>query len=211
MGSLPPLPDFTLTDRYSHHSFASASFPYLPKQINQTNNSLDSLTLEESLDLLDRSKDPLSVKDLIFILQKCRKKGSLLYAKRVHHYIREKGMETHKDIGNYLVPMYVECKSISDAEEVFGRLPYRNHYSWTSLIHGYVECGECQHAFDVFNNMQLDMVCPSRHTFLAMIKACIRSKCIDNGYVVHAHIIVDGFEEDLLMLGDAFYLPLPLK
>jgi pentatricopeptide repeat protein len=108
-------------------------------------------------------------------------------------------MEARSEIGNHVVPMYVGCGSMPDAEDAFARLRHRSHYSWTSLIHGYVDRGECHRALAMFDRMQREMVCPTRHTFLAMLRACVSLRCIGYGFAVHAHIAAEGFEEDLFV------------
>eukprot|EP00250_Pteridium_aquilinum_P001812 c12024_g1_i1 orf=2-457(-) len=108
---------------------------------------VEAMSLDEVLTLLDCNTCAVSVNGFIHILHMCRKKRILDYAKRVHRHIQNHGLEANKVLGGYLVPTFVECGSLHDADQVFRRLTHRNEYSWTALIHGYVDCAESEHAF----------------------------------------------------------------
>eukprot|EP00250_Pteridium_aquilinum_P004804 c15006_g1_i1 orf=2-625(+) len=92
--------------------------------------------------------------------------------------------------------MFVECGSMFDAHRVFHRLVLRKEYSWTSLIQGYVEGGECELATDMLQQMRNDCVEPSRFTFVALLKACAVMKNPVTGQEAHNDIAKEGFEGD---------------
>ena len=107
---------------------------------------LPELSLVDAVASLERLPHPPSVENLTCILRKCRKHKNPASSLRLHAYLRKTGLEVHHSLGNYLVPMLVEVGSLCDAQHVFDRLVDRNEYSWTSLITGYIECGDLQHA-----------------------------------------------------------------
>lgn len=117
---------------------------------------------EEPLALLEWTAEPPMLEILICILQKCRKKRTLGIAKDVHAHVCNIGLEVHKALGNYLISMFVECGSLSYAQQVFSRLVHRNEHSWTSLLQGCIECDNLQYAFHLYQQMQEDGVHPSR-------------------------------------------------
>ena len=133
-----------------------------PPENGDCNQQLPELSLVEALASLERMSHPPSVENLTCVLRKCRKVKDQAYALRLHAYLRKTGLEAHKSIGNYLVPMLVEVGSLSDAQQVFDRLVNRNEYSWTSLITGYIECGELHYAFELHHKMQEDCVHPNK-------------------------------------------------
>eukprot|EP00250_Pteridium_aquilinum_P015520 c22628_g4_i1 orf=449-1066(+) len=137
------------------------------------------------------------VEKFIGIVQNCRKERSLANANRVLMLIRrERGLETHKVLGNYIIPMLVECGSMHEAQEVFCKLVLRNEHSWTSLIQGCVEHDEFEQALDLFQRMQEDSVHFSKHTIQAILKACAALKCLERGRDTHVKIIEHGLEDD---------------
>lgn len=149
-----------------------------------------------SLDLMD----PLpSVEEYMGILQTCRKSKKLSYANRVHAEICSNGLEVHVGLGNHLVPLYVDCGSISQAQQIFYRIDNKNEHAWTSLIVGFVECEALQDAFDLFDSMREDCIHPSGHTYLALLKACAKLECSKQGLLMHTEITKGGFDTDIFV------------
>lgn len=171
-----------------------------PKNAHDS-SSLEMMSVEQALASLESPDAHPSRENFMCILHKCRKLKNLAYAKSVHMHIRDSGLEALKAIGNHLVPLYVECGSVLDAQDVFDRLAHPNEHSWTSLIQGYIECGDFQHALDLFRMMQAEHVQPSRYTFLALLKACAVLMCLESLQRTHMYIIKDGFEQDALVGG----------
>ena len=62
-------------------------------------------------------------------------------------------------MGNFLVPLFVQCGSISNAEQLFLQLNNRSDHSWNHLIQGYVDCGRLEQAIDAYksSNMYRDI------------------------------------------------------
>lgn len=159
----------------------------------------DLLSTEQALALLEQKAKPPSMNSLVSVLQKCRKKRSLVYAKRAHAYLCKNKMESQRMLGNYLVPMFVDCGGLPDAQQVFNKLVHRNEFSWSSLIHGYSGCGDFQRALSLYKNMQELGVLPSLYTFLSLLKACGRLKSIEKGREIHHWIVTLGFENENLI------------
>lgn len=157
---------------------------------------IDMLTLEETLVSLEGVIDIPSVDNFTSILHRCRKEKNLAYANHVHTHICEKGLEVHKSLGNHLVPMFVDCGSAVNAQQVFNRLNYCNEFSWTSLIEGYIESGDSQHALILYEKMKDQHVYPSRYTFMALLKACTKLKCLEKGREMHIKIVEEEYESD---------------
>lgn len=154
------------------------------------------MTAEEVLAFVDTSSGLPSIYNFTSILQKCRKTRSLLCANRAHQILCEYGLENHKILGNYLVPMFMDCRSMHQAQRIFNRFPHLNEHSWTSLIQGLVDCGESQAALDAFDRMEEESLLPSRYTFVALLKACTKLKCIERGQKLHAALVSEEFEGD---------------
>ncbi|KAH7277334.1 hypothetical protein KP509_39G045800 [Ceratopteris richardii] len=113
---------------------------------------------------------------------------------RLHAHLWKKGLEKHKQLGNYLVALLVEVGHVDDAQKVFDELPYRSECSWNSLIKGYDRCGESQFALSLYEKMQKDGVCPSGYTYVPLLKACIKMKDLRRGKDLHADLSRKGLE-----------------
>ncbi|KAI5067782.1 hypothetical protein GOP47_0018310 [Adiantum capillus-veneris] len=140
-----------------------------------------------------------SVDEYMGTLQTCRKNKDLNYAHRLHVQICSQGLEVQAAIGNCLIPTYVDCGSMLQAQQVFCKLDYPSERAWTSLILGLVECEEIQEAFDLYEHMQTDGIQPSGQTYLALLKACAKLEYAGHGHYVHTEIIKGGYETDIFV------------
>ena len=156
--------------------------------------SWDSITLKETLSWLKNTSEPPSLDDLIDITHKFRNSKKKTHAKRLYMHIAKYGLETHRLYGNYLVPMFVECGDLFEAEKLFLKLCYRNEYSWSSLIQGYVECGDFEQALDLFEKMQGYLMKLDVHALVSLLKACTKLKKMETGQYIYGDIVKHGFE-----------------
>lgn len=99
-------------------------------------------------------------------------------------------------VGNALVFMYAKCGSLDNARRLFDKLVKRDVVSWSAMIAGYVQHGHGQEALHFFCNMQLEGKEPDNVTFLCILKACSILSALDQGRLVHAQVIENGWEMD---------------
>ena len=162
---------------------------------NQGPDTIMTMSLEEVLVSLDWKKS--SVKDLASVCQKCRNQKSLVHAKSIYMHVRSNGLS--EDLGNYIVPMFVECGSLCDAQHAFDKLIHKNEFSWCSLLKGYFDQGDLHQVLHLFEQMQDSGVRQSRHSLLTPLKACSKLKSIEKGRYVHDVIFKEGLEEDRII------------
>ncbi|KAH7316232.1 hypothetical protein KP509_21G084300 [Ceratopteris richardii] len=127
----------------------------------------------------------------------------------------EKGKEIHKKIveekllevdivlGNSLIDMYVKCDDLAEAKHVLIDLPVRDTVSWSTLITGYVEKGQCIEAFNCFQKMLSDDLSPDAVTYASVLKACGIMQDPDRGKSLHVEISAQGLVEKHILLGNS--------
>lgn len=140
-----------------------------------------------------------SIEKAILVLQKCRKRRELWHAKHVYIHLCENGLETTAAIGNHIVPIFVECGGVLEAEKVFRKLVHQNVYSWTAVLSGFSEHEKLEHAFELCEKMKEANVHPSSHTFVVLLKACAALKDVERGRKVHLYSAEKGFAEDFFV------------
>ena len=86
-------------------------------------------SLEEVLCDFDEGSDLISVKDLTCIFQKCKNMKCSACSDRAFLLVCGNGLDAYGLLGNYIVPMFVECGSVPDALQVFSRLVSPNEFS----------------------------------------------------------------------------------
>eukprot|EP00250_Pteridium_aquilinum_P012069 c20491_g2_i1 orf=2-1279(-) len=153
-------------------------------------------SIDDDLSYLETTALLSSMNDLLCVLKKCRQKKELACARRAHFHACRYGLEAHPVLGNFLVPMFVECGCLSEGQQVFDKLAAQNEHSWTSLIQGSIEWGESQQAFSLFKRMEHYSVQPSSFTFVALLKACAIERCMEIGRELHAEITKQGHETE---------------
>lgn len=127
----------------------------------------------------------------------------------------KKGQHIHSDIdregllkndlaaGNALVDMYAKCGSLTQAQEVFDRLPIRDVITWNALIAGYVNREKSKDALKLYDKMQAEGVMPDALTFSSCLKACSNIGATEKGGELHALIARDRLLKADLITGNA--------
>eukprot|EP00250_Pteridium_aquilinum_P018218 c23990_g7_i1 orf=238-1110(+) len=162
--------------------------PVQPRRLELLSN------IEKGPSILEPYPALPSYEKLVQIVLNCRSSKSLVSARHAHLSICSSGLESFCSVGNHVVPMFVDCGSILDGQQAFNRLCDRNEHSWTSLISGYIQCGQMDYALSLYAEMQEDSVHPSPHTLMALLKACGGTRNVVGGQEVYAEIVRKGFE-----------------
>eukprot|EP00250_Pteridium_aquilinum_P005063 c15218_g1_i1 orf=1-1347(-) len=161
--------------------------------------NLETQSIDEALRSLESSGIRHSIETYISLCWKCRKEKFFGYAKRLHMHVEGVGLEDHNVLGCHLILMFVECGSISDAHRLFNNLAHRTERCWTSLIHGYIECGQSQTALNLFQKLQQDPAHASRFAITAALKACTRLKDLEHGREIHTKVAEERLEIDQIV------------
>eukprot|EP01018_Ginkgo_biloba_P011552 Gb_34236 [translate_table: standard] len=194
------------------HSMSIANQGY-PKLKQGEWNKISSGVLGElvTLSRKERWKETLRILDLMEqglvqtdsnlysrLLQECVNMKSLTDGKRVHTHIAKTGFAADVLLENILVNMYAKCGSLSDSRQVFDNMTKRNVGSWTTIITCYAQHGRGKEALNLFWQMKQAGMKPNRFTFPAVLRACASLAALEQGKQVHSHVIITGFELDIV-------------
>ena len=140
----------------------------------------------------------------VCLLKACGSAGALNKGEQIHDEIVSRCL-LEKDIvlGNALVDMYAKCGVLSKAEKVLEALPVRNVISWSTLIMGHAQHGQCHEALNCIERMEREGLCPNSITFICILKACGNSGAIDEGKRIHEKIVSKELLDKDIMLGTA--------
>ncbi|KAH9292829.1 hypothetical protein KI387_042004 [Taxus chinensis] len=111
------------------------------------------------------------------VIPVCANMAALGYGKEIHGDIIKAGFESDVFVGSTLTDMYVKCRDIVDAYQMFAKMPKRTVVSWTAMVAGYAQSGYLDKALELFERM------PERNvvSWVSMIAGCAQ-----NGYVHEA-------------------------
>lgn len=135
---------------------------------------------------------------LISALGACAGARALDEGKLIHSTIMNDGYEDLM-IGTALVNMYGKCGAMEIACAVFHGMPRRNAVTWNALITGYTEAGCNDEVIQLYEDMGVEGVKPTRATFLGILTSCANLTALPKGKEIHACILADGLEEDFLI------------
>ncbi|XP_050240803.1 pentatricopeptide repeat-containing protein At4g39952, mitochondrial-like [Quercus robur] len=118
-------------------------------------------------DMISENLQPNSV-----VLSACSHLASLEKGERIHHYIKERGIESNISLATALVEMYAKCGQLEKARKLFNTMKERDVISWNVIISGYGMNGHAKSAMEIFQQMDKSNVKPNGLTFLALLSAC---------------------------------------
>eukprot|EP00250_Pteridium_aquilinum_P033783 c6296_g1_i1 orf=2-643(-) len=175
------------------------------KQHTIKNSRVLLLGLEDALPLLEQGLLPQpSVEEFARFLHKSRKEKNGELVLRLRAYMCKSGLDSHKQLGNYLVPMLVGIGNLHYAQQVFDRLVYGNEWSCYCLITGYIKCGKPHLAFIVYERMHEDgFASPSGHILVALLKVCAELKDFGRGLEIHVEAARTALLENNPYVGSA--------
>ncbi|CAF1923940.1 unnamed protein product [Brassica oleracea var. botrytis] len=92
--------------------------------------------------------------------------------------------------------MYVKCRLLDNAREMFERTVDKNVVMWTMLVSGFAKCERAVEAFDLFREMLGERVLPNQCTLAALLVACSSLGSQSHGRSVHGYMIRNEIEMD---------------
>eukprot|EP01018_Ginkgo_biloba_P008845 Gb_31599 [translate_table: standard] len=122
----------------------------------------------------------------VALLRACVNMRALAEGKLVHAHTIKTGFQPDVFVGSKLVIMYVKCRSLENARQVFDKMSERNLVSWNAILSGYVQDGKVEDARLLFDKM------PERNviSWTAMIAGLMQEGRLDD-----AHQLFDKMPE----------------
>eukprot|EP00250_Pteridium_aquilinum_P000463 c10502_g2_i1 orf=2-859(-) len=166
------------------------------KAHEQDNYGLNIDKLDKTLSAMEHIVSLPSMELFVSILHDCTEAKDLVNAKRLHAQFCYNGLEV---VGNHVILMFVECGGFQEAQQVFDKLFSIDDVCWSSLIKGYAQCGDLQHALKLFQEMQEKCVPSNKGMLVALVQACTRYPCVETGHSIHLEITREGYEKDVFV------------
>ena len=158
---------------------------------------------QEALNCFEQmQRDGVSADMVTFLsaLKACGSIGELEKGKEMHAKIIEQGILGEETlIANAIVDMYGKCGAVAKAQEVFDELDVWTIVSWNALIAGYAQHGLGEEAMKCYERMLNKGFSPNALTFASILKACGCIGAIDKGKEIHADVMKEQLQKDLLV------------
>ncbi|OVA11077.1 Pentatricopeptide repeat [Macleaya cordata] len=130
-----------------------------------------------------------NIATLVSVFVACGRLGNVCMGMGLHGLMFKHDFGENLAVGNAVMDMYVKCKFLDEATQVFDELgDGRDAVSWTCIISGLVQCERPKEALEFFNAMQVSGVEPDKVTLASVLGACASLGAIDQGRWVHEYI-----------------------
>ncbi|PVH48292.1 hypothetical protein PAHAL_4G300200 [Panicum hallii] len=97
----------------------------------------------------------------------------LSLGRSIHGIAVKLGAADYDVVVNALVDMYAKCRAISEANNIFGRILYKDVVTWNSMIAGYAENNMGIDALMLFKQMRLQGVSPDATSVVNALSASV--------------------------------------
>ncbi|XP_077218378.1 tetratricopeptide repeat (TPR)-like superfamily protein [Tasmannia lanceolata] len=106
----------------------------------------------------------------------------------------QKALNLNTQSNPSLIKAYCEKGLLKEARQLFDEIPQRDVVTWTAMISGYTSCGNVDHAWMVFRDMQREGMDPNAFTISNVVKACKGMESCFCGATVHGLAIKHGLD-----------------
>ncbi|KAK7394669.1 hypothetical protein VNO78_15204 [Psophocarpus tetragonolobus] len=100
---------------------------------------------------------------------------------------------------NHLLTLYVKSNDIGHAQKLFDEIPHTNTQTWTILISGFARVGSSGVVFHLFREMQEKGAFPNQYTLSSVFKCCSLNNSLQLGKGVHAWMLRNGVDLDVVL------------
>ncbi|KAJ0971264.1 hypothetical protein J5N97_019223 [Dioscorea zingiberensis] len=117
----------------------------------------------------------------------------------IHGYAMKIGFGGCVYVLSSLVDFYGKCGVLADSRKVFVQMPERNVVSWNSMLAGFLQNGLDEETLELFSEMRVDGVLPTRVSIASFLSASANIEAIDEGRQAHAIAVTSGLDLDNIL------------
>ncbi|XP_030509757.1 pentatricopeptide repeat-containing protein At4g13650 [Cannabis sativa] len=132
----------------------------------------------------------LKPESIASLLHRCSIVKLLRGGLSLHAAVFKTGLESDVFISNNVLNMYAKCGDISSARQLFDEMSHKNIVSWSALISGYEQAGECLLALHLFSEIGFS---PNEYVYSSAISACAKLMSLSQGQLIHAQALKVGY------------------
>ncbi|KAK2424776.1 Tetratricopeptide repeat (TPR) superfamily protein [Trifolium repens] len=116
-----------------------------------------------------------------FVLKACARLNFFQLGVAIHSLVFKTGFDYDVFVKTNIVCFYSKCGFLNDARKVFDDIPDKNVVSWTAIICGCIEFGQCREAVDLFRKLLETGLRPDGFVIVRVLRACARLGDLESG------------------------------
>jgi pentatricopeptide repeat protein len=133
------------------------------------------------------------------LLKACSGLGATREGAQVHAAMTASGFSTASNaiLAGALVDMYVKCRRLPVAMQVFERLERKNVIQWTAVVVGHAQEGQVTEALELFRRFWRSGARPDSHVLSSVVGVLADFALVEQGRQVHCYGIKDPTGTDV--------------
>ncbi|KAM0949325.1 putative tetratricopeptide-like helical domain superfamily [Dioscorea sansibarensis] len=135
------------------------------------------------------------------IISACTNIHAMEEGKQMHCLSVKFDLDSNVSVGSSLIDLYAKHGEMDVAAQVFQGMPEQSLVPRNVIITGHVQNSNEEAAFNVFRQMQIDNIEPSRITFASILSGFSGPLGLRMGTQVHSHILKSGLLDNDEFLG----------
>lgn len=126
--------------------------------------------------------------------------GDLQIVTQIHGLVVKSGHDNNQRVETGLIEKYIGVNFVDDAYCIFCEMPVKDVVVWTLMLTGFVNSGNWSMVVEHFNQMMgTDEVELDSVALIGILSGCSSSGALQQGRMVHALVIKNGFEGDTFL------------
>lgn len=142
-------------------------------------------------------KDPTAIATALSLSENLK---SFFLGTQIHGHIVKLGLTSDMFSQNNLIKMYSKVGVLSYGLNIFDEMLQRNLVSWTLIISGAIQNGECILGLDIYLHMIRSGLRPNEFTLGSVTKACAIMGAYEFGLCIHSFALKIGMEWNLFII-----------
>lgn len=146
----------------------------------------------------------LTIDKYLQLLETCIESKSLKQGKVVHQFLLKlsgKDFSSNSAVLDKLTRLYISCKRPQLAHRVFDEIPKPVRKSktilWDQMIRAYAWDGPFEKAVDLYDEMIVSGIQPTKYTYPFVLKACSALQNVETGVRIHEHAKRHNLDKDV--------------
>lgn len=134
-----------------------------------------------------------------FVLKACARLSLFQLGLTLHSQVVKTGFDDDVFVKTNLVSLYSKCGYLWGARKVFDDIPDKNVVSWTAIICGYIECGQCEEAVGLFRGLLEMGLRPDGFTLVRVLRACGKLGDLGSGRWIDGYMRECGLHRNVFV------------
>ncbi|KAK9285920.1 hypothetical protein L1049_025121 [Liquidambar formosana] len=132
-----------------------------------------------------------------FVAKACGKLSNLSYSQIVHTHVVKSPFQSDIFVQTAMVDMYVKCKHLECAFNLFERMPVRDVASWNAMLMGFAQSGRIDRVSILFREMRFSGIQADSVTVVGLTQSICYSKNLKLVKAIHSFGIQIGIESNV--------------